>query len=59
MHVPRVFIDTAIAVQATVKLDGAKHHHLRNVLRLKPADAVILKRRCTPACCKASSNATP
>ncbi|MEJ6670535.1 MAG: 16S rRNA (uracil(1498)-N(3))-methyltransferase [Pseudomonadales bacterium] len=42
MHVPRVFIDTAIAVQATVKLDGAKHHHLRNVLRLKPADAVIL-----------------
>lgn len=42
MHVPRVFIDTPIAVRKTVKIEGPKHHHLRSVLRLKPADPVIL-----------------
>ena len=42
MQPPRVFVDAPIAVQATIKVDGAKHHHLRNVLRLKAADLVIL-----------------
>jgi 16S rRNA (uracil1498-N3)-methyltransferase len=42
MHTPRIYIDTDLAVNATELIEGAKHHHLRNVLRLKAADAVIL-----------------
>lgn len=42
MPIPRIYLDADLAVNATVTIEGAKHHHLRNVLRLKLADPVIL-----------------
>ena len=42
MHVPRIYVDADLAVNATAAIAGAKHHHLRNVLRLKASDAVVL-----------------
>ena len=42
MHTPRIYVDADLAPNTTVVIEGGKHHHLRNVLRLKAADAVIL-----------------
>ena len=42
MHTPRIYVDGDLAPNTTVVIEGGKHHHLRNVLRLKAADAVIL-----------------
>ena len=42
MHTPRIYVDGDLAPNTTVTIEGGKHHHLRNVLRLKAADAVIL-----------------
>ena len=42
MHTPRIYVDADLAPNTTVIIEGGKHHHLRNVLRLKAADAVIL-----------------
>ena len=42
MHTPRIYVDADLAPNATVTIEAGKHHHLRNVLRLKAADAVIL-----------------
>jgi len=42
MHTPRIYVDADLAPNTTVVLEGGNHHHLRNVLRLKAADAVIL-----------------
>lgn len=42
MHTPRIYVDADLAPNTTVTIEGGKHHHLRNVLRLKAADAVIL-----------------
>jgi len=42
MHTPRIYIDTPISVQKTVKIEGPKHHHLKHVLRLKVADSIVL-----------------
>ncbi|MDA9043255.1 16S rRNA (uracil(1498)-N(3))-methyltransferase [Pseudomonadales bacterium] len=42
MHTPRIYVDADLAPNTTVVIDGGKHHHLRNVLRLKATDAVIL-----------------
>ncbi len=38
----RFFINTNLEVGKTVKLDGVEHNHLKNVLRLKENDAVVL-----------------
>ena len=42
MHTPRIYVAADLAPNTTVTIEGGKHHHLRNVLRLKAADAVIL-----------------
>ena len=42
MHTPRIYVDGDLAPNTTVTIESGKHHHLRNVLRLKAADAVIL-----------------
>ena len=42
MHTPRIYVDGDLAPNTAVTIEGGKHHHLRNVLRLKAADAVIL-----------------
>ena len=42
MHTPRIYVDADLAPNTTVTIEAGKHHHLRNVLRLKAADAVIL-----------------
>ena len=42
MHTPRIYVAADLAPNTTVVIEGGKHHHLRNVLRLKAADAVIL-----------------
>ena len=42
MHTPRIYVGADLAPNTSVTIDGGKHHHLRNVLRLKAADAVIL-----------------
>lgn len=42
MHTPRIYVDADLAPNTTVVIEAGKHHHLRNVLRLKAADAVIL-----------------
>lgn len=42
MHTPRIYVDADLAPNTTVVIEDGKHHHLRNVLRLKAADAVIL-----------------
>ena len=42
MHTPRIYVDADRAPNTTGTIEGGKHHHLRNVLRLKAADAVIL-----------------
>lgn len=42
MPIPRIYLDADLALNKTATIDGAKHHHLRNVLRLKVADAVVL-----------------
>ena len=42
MHIPRIYVAADLAPNTTVTIEGGKHHHLRNVLRLKAADAVIL-----------------
>ena len=42
MHTPRIYVDADLAPNTTVVIEGGNHHHLRNVLRLKATDAVIL-----------------
>ena len=42
MHTPRIYVAADLAPNTTITIEGSKHHHLRNVLRLKAADAVIL-----------------
>ena len=42
MHTPRIYVDADLAPNTTVTIEAGKHHHLRNVLRLKAADPVIL-----------------
>ena len=42
MHTPRIYVDADLAPNTTVTIEAGKHHHLRNVLRLKAADAMIL-----------------
>ena len=42
MHTPRIYVAADLAPNTTVTIEGGKHHHLRNVLRLNAADAVIL-----------------
>lgn len=41
-HVPRVYLEQRIASQASMTLGRDKSHHLRNVLRLKTDDAVVI-----------------
>jgi 16S rRNA (uracil1498-N3)-methyltransferase len=42
MHIPRVYLDAPLAVGIEVNLDGRAHHHLCNVLRLKPGARLVL-----------------
>ncbi len=39
---PRIYIDRAFTANATIKLETAQAHYLKNVLRLKPGDFVRL-----------------
>lgn len=41
-HIPRLFVDTALAPGVPICVEGDKAHHLRNVLRLKSGDPVIV-----------------
>jgi 16S rRNA (uracil1498-N3)-methyltransferase len=41
-HTPRVYVDAPLHEGATVPLDATQANHLINVLRLKPADTVLV-----------------
>lgn len=41
-HSPRLFIDVPLAAGQRLALDAAQANYLRNVLRLKPGDAVLV-----------------
>ncbi|MES1943857.1 hypothetical protein PC39_07069 [Salinisphaera sp. PC39] len=41
-HIPRVHVEGPLAAGAEVRIEGDKAHHLRNVLRLRAGDGVIL-----------------
>ncbi len=42
MRLPRVFVDADLAVGGEIRLDKARGHYLKNVLRLKPGAAFFL-----------------
>lgn len=41
-HIPRVHVEGPLAAGTEVRVEGDKAHHLRNVLRLRTGDGVIL-----------------